>query len=73
MAYLREWQEIFSGDCSTYEYHFWVHQYRDPGLMSMNLEAAKELAKEGEALSAAHKTMLNRIQTVHWQLMRYHA
>lgn len=36
MAYFRKWQEIFPGDCSTYEYHFYVHQYRDPGLMAMS-------------------------------------
>jgi len=36
MAYFKKWQEIFPGDCSTYEYHFWVHQYRDPGLMAMS-------------------------------------
>ena len=36
MAYFRKWQEIFPGDCATYEYHFWVHQYRDPGLMAMS-------------------------------------
>jgi len=35
-AYFRKWQEIFPGDCITYEYHFWVHQYRDPGLMAMS-------------------------------------
>ena len=36
MAYFKKWQEIFPGDCATYEYHFWVHQYRDPGLMAMS-------------------------------------
>ena len=36
MAYFRKWQEVFPGDCYTYEYHFWVHQYRDPGLMAMS-------------------------------------
>ena len=36
MAYFRKWQEIFPGNCTTYEYHFWVHQYRDPGLMAMS-------------------------------------
>ena len=177
MAYFRKWQEIFPGDCSTYEYHFWVHQYRDPSLMAMsrrvyedvrsmklfrmsginqdgsnksffphgfmsyifaevlvnrdvdyealkkdyfshaygedwekvvayfekmselfdhaymcgdkgidnthsiyynpayvkNFEAVKELTKEGEAMSAAHKIMPTRMQTIHWRLMRYHA
>ena len=35
-AYLKKWQEVFPGNFSTYEYHFYVHQYRDPGLMSMS-------------------------------------
>lgn len=177
MSYFRKWQEIFPGDCATYEYHFWVHQYRDPGLMAMShrlyldlralkplrmmginedgsnksffphgfmsyvfaetlvdrdldyealkkdyfthaygedwekalsyfdriselfdhaymcgdkptdrehsiyydparverFDAIKELAKEGEALSAAHKHRPTRMQTIHWRLMRYHA
>jgi hypothetical protein len=177
MAYFKKWQEVFPGDCSTYEYHFWVHQYRDPSLMAMsrrvyedirslklfrmtginedgsnksffphgfmgyvfaetlvnrdvdyeelkkdyfthaygedwekvvayfekmselfdhaymcgdkgvdpeysiyynpahvkNLEAVKELTKEGIAMSDAHKVMPTRVQTIHWRLMRYHA
>jgi len=177
MAYFKKWQEIFPGDCYTYEYHFWVHQYRDPSLMAMsrrvyedirslklfrmiginedgsnksffphgfmsyifsetlvnrdvdyealkkdyfthaygedwekvvayfekmselfdhaymcgdkgadpnysiyynpahkkNLEAVKELTKEGLAMSDAHKVMPTRVQTIHWRLMRYHA
>ncbi len=29
-AHLRQWQKMWSGDCLTYEYHFWRIQYRDP-------------------------------------------
>ena len=35
-AYFKGWQEVFPGDCACYEYHFWKHQYRDPGSMSMS-------------------------------------
>lgn len=35
LAYFKEWQKIFNGECFTFEYHFYVHQYRDPGMMSM--------------------------------------
>ena len=31
-AHLLDWQRTFSGQCYTYEYHFWRPQYRDPGL-----------------------------------------
>ena len=34
-ALLNEWRKVFPGEISVYEYHFWVHQYRDPGMMSM--------------------------------------
>ena len=33
---VNEWRKVFPGNISVYEYHFWVHQYRDPGLMSMS-------------------------------------
>ena len=36
MAYLKEWKKQWDGPCFSYEYHFWVHQYRDPGLMNMS-------------------------------------
>ena len=32
-AHLLEWQKDFHGDCTTYEYHFWRPQFRDPGLV----------------------------------------
>ena len=30
LAYLKEWQKDWHGDCFCYEYHFWRHQYYDP-------------------------------------------
>ena len=32
-AYLREWQKSWAGPCFCYEYHYWVHVFRDPGMM----------------------------------------
>ena len=29
-----EWKKVFPGPYSVFEYHFWVHQYRDPGTMT---------------------------------------
>ena len=33
LAHLRKWQEGWKGPCFEYEYHFWRHQYLDPGGM----------------------------------------
>ena len=30
-ALFHEWQKQFPGDCKVYEYHFWLHQFRDMG------------------------------------------
>lgn len=30
----KKWQEMYPGDCMVYEYHHYVHQYRDPGMMA---------------------------------------
>jgi len=30
MAFLRDWQENWKGNCFSYEYHFWKHQCNDP-------------------------------------------
>lgn len=32
----RGWQKVFPGDTICYEYHYWKHQYRDPGAMAMS-------------------------------------
>ena len=30
-----EWKKMFPGPYAVFEYHFWKHQYRDPGTMDM--------------------------------------
>ena len=35
-ALLNAWRTAFTGSFTVFEYHFWLHQYRDPGLMSMS-------------------------------------
>ena len=32
-AFLLDWQTIWKGNCYAFEYHFWVHLFRDPGTM----------------------------------------
>ncbi len=36
LLHARRWQE--TGECPSlvYEYHFWIHQYRDPGMMAFS-------------------------------------
>ena len=33
LAFLRGWQQVWQGNAFAYEYHFWRHQYLDPGGM----------------------------------------
>ena len=35
-ALLKEWQKVFDGPVTVFDYHFWRHQYRDPGLAAMS-------------------------------------
>lgn len=35
LAQFKEWQKVVSSPGICYEYHYWVHQYRDPGMMKM--------------------------------------
>ncbi len=35
LAYLLDWQKVFPGCCFSYEYHFWRHQFLDPGVMTI--------------------------------------
>ena len=35
MALFRKWKEVFPGPCSVFEYHYWIHQFREPGMMTM--------------------------------------
>ena len=35
IAHLRSWQKSWHGPCFSYEYHFWRHQFCDPGKMDL--------------------------------------
>ncbi|MBO5868699.1 MAG: DUF4838 domain-containing protein, partial [Oscillospiraceae bacterium] len=35
-ALLKEWQKVFDGPVTVFDYHFWRHQYRDPGLAAIS-------------------------------------
>ena len=35
-ALLQEWKKVFDGPITVFDYHFWRHQYRDPGLAAMS-------------------------------------
>ena len=34
-AHLKNWQKTWHGPCFSYEYHFWRHQFCDPGKMDL--------------------------------------
>ena len=33
---LKEWKKVWPGPCFSYEYHFWWHQFTDPGFMYLS-------------------------------------
>ena len=33
---LKQWQNIYPGNVTVYDYHYWHHQYRDPGLAAIS-------------------------------------
>lgn len=33
---LKGWQEVYKGSYGVFDYHFWRHQYRDPGLAAIS-------------------------------------
>lgn len=35
-AIFKEWQEFYDGPCLTYGYHYWMAQFRDPGMMAIS-------------------------------------
>jgi len=35
-AYLKEWQKVHTCSICTFEYHYWKHQFRDPGMMAIS-------------------------------------
>jgi hypothetical protein len=49
LAFLRSWQENWHGNCFSYEYHFWRHQYMDPS----GLQIAKRIYEDIHALPIA--------------------
>ncbi len=46
IALLDAWQQNWHGPCFSYEYHFWVHQYKDPS----GLYIAKRIYEDIRAL-----------------------
>lgn len=34
-AYMKQWRKIWKGTVYTFEYHFWRHQFLDPGVFSI--------------------------------------
>ena len=46
LAYLRSWQQVWHGPVFSYEYHFWRHQFLDPGGMAL----ARRLYEDVRAL-----------------------
>lgn len=42
-ARLLEWQKVWSGCCLGYEYHYWIHTYRDPGMMSISRRVYEDI------------------------------
>lgn len=53
LAQFKEWQKAISSPCICYEYHYWKHQYRDPGMIRMSrriyedMRSLKVLGMEG--------------------------
>ena len=43
VALFKKWQEVLPTDCLTYEYHFWRHQFRDPGLMTLSRRVYEDM------------------------------
>lgn len=52
-AFLLDWQKSWPGMCFCYEYHFWIHLYRDPGMMYIShriyedIRALKSIGLDG--------------------------
>ena len=62
IAYLREWQKIFSGDGLAFEYYFWRDHWNDPGYYEMGkvlLEDIKKLKDIG--LHGMHGNQTTRV------------
>ena len=35
-ALLKDWQKTYTGSITAFEYHYWRHQYRDPGMSAFS-------------------------------------
>ena len=35
MALFKKWKAVYPGPCTVFEYHYWYHQFRDPGMMAI--------------------------------------
>lgn len=42
-ALLKEWQKVWKGTTYTFEYHFWRHQFLDPGVMTFARRVHKDV------------------------------
>ena len=42
-AMLRKWQEIWKGPIFDFEYHFWRHQFLDPGVMTFARQVHRDV------------------------------
>ena len=43
VALFKQWQKAFGGTSIEYEYHFWRHQFRDPGMMAMSRRVYEDM------------------------------
>lgn len=43
VAHLMDWRKQFDGPCTTFEYHFWRAQIRDPGLMYISRRVYEDI------------------------------
>ena len=43
VAHLQAWRKQFDGPCTTFEYHFWRAQIRDPGLMYISRRVYEDI------------------------------
>ena len=53
LAFLKDWQRTWKGSTFSYEYHFWIRQYYDPGTMYISrriyedVQGIREIGMDG--------------------------
>jgi hypothetical protein len=48
-VHFKQWQDLFPDiPVMSYEYHYWIHQYRDPGMMAM----ARRIYEDNRAMKS---------------------